>query len=175
MSKDDGDMPVKKAGSPRWVKSLLVVSLGLNLLVVGVVAGAFFKHRKYPELDRHAPETRMILDLGLGPFMNAFAPDQRRDLGRTLRRELGNPDMSRTELAGELTTLLDVLRATPFDLSAFEKVIDRQRVRLNARSTAGRAVLLEAVAAMPDAERARFADRLERSLRRAVNNVRRGG
>ena len=156
--------------SPLWMRITLAVSLALNLLVAGVVAGAFIAGP-----DRHptrptggTPEVRMMRELGFGPFLNAFEPDQNRELGRLIRREVGSLAMNREALREELSAMVTTLRRTPYDPAAFSAVMERQRQRMNARTEAAMNVVLKAIAEASDADRAAFADRLERSLQRAL-------
>jgi hypothetical protein len=58
------------------------------------------------------------------------------------------------------------LRADPFDAEALRNVVANQGDRMAARLALGQDLILARIAAMTPAERAAFADRLERRLER---------
>jgi len=147
--------PAGKAG--RGIRIALGISVALNLLVAGLVAGAVLRDG--------GPRDRMVRDLDLGPFTEAFRPEDRDALRREfIARMPGMRDM-RQEMRGDFGALLDVLRAEPFDLDAARAILDRQRGRMQERVDLGQALIVDRLAAMSAEERAAFADRLERRLR----------
>ncbi len=161
------------ARSPLWMRITLAVSLALNLLVVGVIAGAFIAglDKRTSRPSGGTPEVRMMREMGFGPFLNAFNADQNRELGRLIRQEVGSLAMNRDALRQELATMVSTLRSTPYDHAAFSAVMERQRQRMNARTEAALSVVLKAIGEASDADRIAFADRLERSLRRAMERA----
>lgn len=170
--------PEKRAPStakPKaWVKVLLVVSLGINLLIVGLIFGAFLHGRDIlHERGTIPPEARIMREMGLGPFLGAFPPEQRRQLGRSLREHIGSNQVNRADLAAELAKILQTIRADPYEHSALAAVFDRQKTRIADRAAVGRDVLLEAILAMSTEERATFASRMQRSMQRDLENFRR--
>ena len=151
----------------RWMAVALAVSLALNLLVAGVFLGV----RLNPPAKTADParlDARLLRDLGLGPFMNAFPPQARRQMARRIRSEIGTLNDGRQALVAELDEMLVLMRTDPFDAEALAQVIERQKQRLNARTDIGREIVLEAITEMTPEERRAFADRLERVLQRAL-------
>lgn len=145
----------KKTG--RLQRGILVISLALNLLVVGAVAGMVFKG---------GPGGPQRIDLTVGPLTRAMDGD-RRDAVRDALRESGAfQRRDRTEIREDMQVLLTTLRADVFDEAAFRDALARQRTRLQS----GQAAILDAVTAqieeMAPEERAAFADRLEAQARR---------
>ena len=60
----------QKPKSPLWVRLLLIGSLGLNLLVLGVVGGAAYNNLR----DGDGDKTRISVD-GPNPFLRAMTRD----------------------------------------------------------------------------------------------------
>lgn len=156
MPKDD---PVTQApaASPRWMRVLLVVSLALNLLIAGAVAGTVL---------RGGPSPVAVRDVGIGPFAAALSPEDR----ATLRREFMARSMAdgttRRERREEMRTLLAALRADPFDPGALQASLSRLADRVAGRMDLGLTLIEERVIALSEADRLAFADRLEREMRR---------
>ena len=163
---NDPTKPTGRHGLP-WLRIVLVVSLALNLLVVGMVAGAWLRHDR-SDAVRHGS----LRDLGYGPFGEALSVEDRRDLARDLTGKARDLQANRSRIRQEFQAMLDALRTSPFDAETFEAVTTRQQERLAERQAIGRRVLLDRIEAMTDAERSVYADRLERSLRRTVRDRR---
>ena len=153
-----------KAEAPRtrgWVRVLLFVSLALNILVIGVVAGGALFGEKW---KRHQMAVR--LESAGGPLVLALDRDERRAIERKLRRahrqNVINPPRHREEMRG----LLADIRAEPFDAQAVEARLVRLRTIFADRLAFGQTALIEHLAEMPAEDRAAYADRLEKVLRR---------
>ena len=155
----------KPRGFP-WGRIVLFASLALNLLVVGLVAGALLRHDRQ---DGHPP----LRDLGYGPFGAAMSPADMHELGRRMSDHAGDLRSNREELRRQFAEMLAALRAQPFDAGALVALVEQQKTKLAERQVIGQALLLERITAMSDDERAAFADRLERTIRRAARERRR--
>lgn len=154
----------ENAGLRRWPKVLLAVSLVFNFLVIGAVVGANLRHDD--DMRRPAPADReMMRETGFAPFIDALPREARREIGARLRAEAGGMRPDRTALEAEFTAILTSLRAEPFDPAALAGVLAAQQDRVSHRIEAGRRVLVESLAQMSPAERAAFADQLEKRLR----------
>lgn len=142
----------------RKLRIALAVSVALNLLIIGLVAGA--------ALRDGGPRDRMVRDLDFGPFTEALRPEDREGLRRDFIRQA--PDMRdmRRQMREDFATVLAALRAEPFDAEALRDVVANQGERMAARLALGQDLILARIAAMTPAERAAFADRLERRLER---------
>lgn len=153
----------------RWPRVLLALSLTLNLVVIGLVAGAVWRDgrdaRRFPP-----PDHGVMRATGFGPFIDAMPRAARNRMGEALRRREGHFTANRGALAAEWRDMVAILRADPFDPQAFEALLMRQQARADARVKEGRAVLVEQINAMPSAERARFADALEQRFARALEH-----
>lgn len=156
-----GNVPERRA--PRWMSLLLVLSLAVNLLIAGIVIGSVATR------DRDRPGGRPDLagDLGRTPFVAALDRGDRRALARALMREAGPLRESRSELKARFESLLAAIRAEPFDRASVERLIADQRHAAGRRQELGERLLLDYLEGLtPEARRA-YADRLDRSIRRA--------
>jgi len=134
----------------RWVSVLLVVSLALNLLVAGVVLGTVLRFHGGPGAapPKFAPA-----------LFRALPEKDRKALRADLEDEHRRGARNRSEYFKEMG---DALRTVPFDAQAVRQLLDRQ-VRSNAETqSALQQKWLDRVAAMTDAERQAYADRLEK-------------
>lgn len=146
----------------RGVRIALLVSLALNLLVVGAMAGAF--------LRKGGPEARM--DRGPGassygmPYMRALSKDDRRLVGESIRARGLDRKEQRAVRRALFAEGLSALRADPFQPEALRAALEKQV----AAATKGLQVSQEAwfdhVVAMTPQARAAYADRLEEGLNR---------
>lgn len=146
--------------SGRGLRIALAVSLTLNLLVAGLVVGAWLGG------DRDRRPDTALSDIGFGPFIAALPGNERRALGKALIERAGNLRQNREELRRQFDALLGALRAEPFRIEAVQQAIAAQQARLKERAQIGEALLYQRIEAMSPAERAAFADALEHGLRR---------
>ena len=145
----------KNTGAPRWMKVTLVLSLALNLLVAGMVGGAVLRHGLRP--DGHHPPGRTHIGRA---YVQALERADRRTLWREM--QAGRPDGG---AQADPDAVLRALRATPYDPDALRDIMARQRQAGLARLRRGQRLLQERLAAMNDAERAAYADRLQELVR----------
>ncbi len=157
----------------RGMRILLFVSLALNLLVVGVVAGIAVNGPPGPPGGGRGSSNQ---DPAL-PYTRALEEDQRRDLRRQLRRDVMRDRQEMRALRDDIFAgyqeALSVLRSSPYDSDALEAALVRQAdhgAELRAR---GQALLGAYIAEMSAEERAAYADRLEAELSRATRRLKR--
>jgi len=144
----------------KGVRIALIVSLALNLLVVGVIGGAMLSGDRW----QHRGPPRMQA-MG-GPLTRALAPDDRRALAREMRAAHHDRAWSRQRLREDFTGLVADLQATPFDPQAVEARLARIQDGVDERIGKGQAMLVARLARMDDAERAAYAERLQVELQR---------
>lgn len=151
---------VAKAGMRGWVRGLFILSLTLNLLVVGVVAGGMIGHAK--RMPRAA-----IGEISMGPFNEAFSHEDREALRRAA--EADGRDFREMRRAGraDFERLIAALRAEPWDEAEVRAAIEGHRARTIERMQIGERLMLGRLGAMQPEQRRAFADRLERGMRRA--------
>lgn len=150
--------PVPAAKVGKGLRIALGVSVAVNLLILGLVAGALLRDG--------GPRERLVRDLDFGPFTEALSPEDRDALRRAYVAR--SPDLGgmRQEMRTDLEAFLAALRAEPFDPAALVRVMENQQGRMARRIELGQDLLLERLTAMDGREREAFAERLERRLRR---------
>lgn len=148
----------KMPGAPRWMKVLLVVSLALNLLVVGAVVGAAVtgagKWR-----GPGGPG-------GAGALTHALSEADRKALRRQMVRTFMTERDGRAAYRENMAELLVLLRAPEYDAAAVTERIAHVRTTFEARFQAGQTLLVDRLGDMSADERAAYADRLEAVLQR---------
>lgn len=151
-----------RSRAPLWMRVTLALSLGVNLLIAGVVLGAALgRDRDGGPADR----LRAARDLAPPPFVMALEPHDRRELIGAFR-EAAPKRQSRRELRARLQEVLTELRADSFDPAAMTALLSDQRSRAGARQTAGAEAFVAHLTTMSAEERRAYADRLEAVLRR---------
>ncbi|MEM6384959.1 MAG: periplasmic heavy metal sensor [Pseudomonadota bacterium] len=153
-----------KAPKPRrWLMPALFVSVAVNLLIAGLVAGAFLS----PDGPRHknGENQRAIRGVLGEPFFQALPKQERAAM---VMQMIGNRDefrRGREELRTGVENFLNALRAETFDRTAAERLLNEQRRAANQRQDLGEVLLLDRLEAMSAAERSAYADALEKRLR----------
>lgn len=158
--------PPKATPSRPWLKALFVVSLALNLLVLGLVAGANWGNKRDHGFNPRGPNKGAVRDLGYAPLVGALDRKDRREIGKHLRDHSGSFEENRARLAQEFQTMLSLLRAEPFDADALRAQMEQQSKRMLERVTLARNTLVDRLAQMSEQERLEFADRVEKSMRK---------
>lgn len=138
----------------RWLHLLLIVSLGLNLVMIGLALGAVLRFQG-PEGIRAAPRSP-------GLALYHALPDRDRALMRRAMRNTG--DRSRH---AEMDDIVTALQALPFNPDALESVLLRQASGREQATQAVQKLWIERVTAMTDKERTDYARKLARISRRA--------
>lgn len=157
---------IPKKPSRLW-RIVLVVSLALNLAVVGLVVGITASGR----LGDGPPRN---FELNLGPMARALEPQERREIGKALRsdRSLRNFD-----LRGRVDDMVVALQAEPFDAEVLRGLMAEQSHRMQDLQSDAQAALMDQIVDMTPERRAEFADRLrdEMSKERPPRNRSSGG
>ena len=151
-------------GMRGWVKVLLVLSLALNLLVLGLVAGAGWHHYQRGEGWHHGKRSHM--PMGLRLYGRALERGDREALIAAARAEMGEAGAGRRELRAHFSGVVTVLRAEPFSPEALAEALAAQRATAGAYFARGHDLLVAHVAGMSPEARRVFADRLEGRLER---------
>jgi uncharacterized membrane protein len=150
---------VDQSGKQRMSSGLrivLVVSLALNLLVIGAVGGALYR---FGGLGDRAAEA-----VGTGRALYRALPHaERRALRRDLRQALDREALRTARIGPQLDSLL---RAESFDADAVNALLVTQAQALQTGQAVMRAGWLDVVAGMSQAERIAYADRLKEVMSR---------
>ncbi|MBZ4021361.1 hypothetical protein CKO11_02650 [Rhodobacter sp. TJ_12] len=150
-----------------WVKLVFILSLVLNFLVIGVVVGGTIGHlRGEPpprvlDRDRDRPDA-----LSFGPLGGAFTREDRIEMRSAAEGQGRDLGALRAQMQSDFARLDAALRAQPYDEAALHAVLTEMRTRTLERIEMGEQVMLARIAAMSDAERAAFADRMRRGVER---------
>lgn len=146
--------PVPPARPRRGLRLVLFASLALNLLVVGLVAGAALRWYNSP-----------FREIGRDPMMQVFgaAPSAN---DRTAWRERA-PERGADRLA-RLQELSAALRADEFRIEAVAVLLAAERAAMVERIESRHAGFLERLDGLSPEQRAAFADRLDRIAARAA-------
>lgn len=149
-----------KSGN-RGMRLLLAASLGVNLLVAGIFAGAHFSGK--PERSGAQRDHR---SLPLGPYGRAFSKEDRAELRKAFGGRKDWFAKSRSQMRAFGQEMVTAMRAEPFDAGAVEDILNRQGALQTQFQTEGRTLLVDRITAMTADQRAAFAEKLEKGLKR---------
>lgn len=159
-------MDDNKPRSGRRVRIALGLSVALNLLVLGLVAGAILAGGPNGH-DRGKLKDRRNTNAAIGIYGHALEKSDRRAIGQRMRAERDSEGENiRTQL-GEMTReAAVVLKHEPFDEGAFLKLLQDQQGVIKGRSDQMQEVLVEHLGAMSSQQRQDYAARLHEILER---------
>lgn len=147
-------------GMRLWVRILLVVSLAFNLLVFGAVAGMAIKGGPW----EHAHSPRQVVDAAVGPLTRALTKEDRRAIGRQIRKEGRADGLTRRAHREALERMLVLLQSTPFDSEAFGAELAGSVTGLQTRMSRASETLVLHLSQMSDADRAAYAERVKDAM-----------
>ena len=147
----------------RWLVPALLVSLAINLLIVGIVVGFAISPKGPKNTERVSGHARSIIG---APFVRALPKEDRQALVKAIGAERGRLRENRAALRARFEALLIALRADPFDAVAISQLLQDQRSVAIRRQRIGENLLVERLSAMSPDERAAYAERLAHALRR---------
>jgi uncharacterized membrane protein len=142
----------------RRLKIVLAVSLALNLLFIGLMAGAFYRHGGKDAAP--APSLRSYAT----PYVRALPRAQRAALNKALRAENILPNKAQRRAFYQ--DVLAALRADTFDPASITAAMAAQREAVTGAQAGAQMVWLTLVSEMTAAERSAYADALEERLKR---------
>lgn len=144
----------------RWA---LIVSLGINLVVIGTAIGVVTRFGAH--FDRPSP---------VGPaslYVRALSHDSRRALGREMRQ--GGSDggardhkHNREIFQQGYIAVIEILRAPTLDQDALRRVLSDQAQFSQQRLDRARGALVQHIGSMTQADRRAYADTLEVMINR---------
>ncbi|SEL10077.1 Heavy-metal resistance [Roseovarius azorensis] len=149
------DTPDTAGRMKPWMRGLLIVSLALNILVLGLAGGWVLRHGGV-----HGGHPSR-LDMAGGPLTRALSDEDRREIGRRMRQAYREGQGAHGGMRASFDALVADLRAVPFEPERVAARMREQREGFAARFEMGQQVLLEHLAQMSDAERAAYADRVQ--------------
>jgi uncharacterized membrane protein len=157
-------LPAPKPPRRRGLKIALVLSLAVNLMLIGLLAGGAMRAARLDEVAGGRPDLRALW---------RAMPDELRDQLRETARDSGlagahmRPDReARRDRAAMLNAALaSALRAEPFDTQGFASLLAGDRDAAARRIDAAHQVLAGQIQALSAADRAALAARFEANLR----------
>ncbi|MGD1885146.1 MAG: periplasmic heavy metal sensor [Paracoccaceae bacterium] len=153
------DGAAQKKGTPLWVKIGFGLSLALNLMIVGLVAG--FILRGGP------PSGGPVGASYAAPYVKALSREDRRKIFRAVRRDgAERPVSSRRERRARYDEMVVAIRAEPFVPGGVQAILETQRTEGLTVQSRMQAAWLEHLHQMTSADRQAYADRLEETLAR---------
>lgn len=157
--------PVDTKRPGRGLKIALILSLGLNFLIIGTIAG-FVAVGKSRWEQSGPPVMRAI---GLGPILPALDGEDRQALFSSIRDNRDRLAEGGRSFGRSVRGFTESLRAEPFDRAAAEAALLAQRDHGAAMQAEGHALLLDQIEGMSAEARAALADRIEQRLRRSLD------
>ena len=148
---------------PRWLKAVFALSLAANLAVVGLVAGAALRDDRSGRSRHKAPPPPAAAEAIGAVMYRSLDRDSRRVLRDLADGQYGNIVERRI---AELNALLEVIRSEPLDVPVLRARIDAQTAAINEFRGAMLEVWIAELQQMSRAERAAFADKVERHVAR---------
>ncbi|MEO1639585.1 MAG: periplasmic heavy metal sensor [Pseudomonadota bacterium] len=149
-------MPEKKPKPSRLWRVVLVISLALNLAVVGIVVGAVSSGR----VGDGPPRS---FDIGQGPIVRAMLPRERLQVARSLRQDRVIRDL---DFRGRITSMIAVLSEDTLDEAALRALMAEQAERMVIAQEAGQDAFVSVIVSMTPERRAAFAAQLQEELSR---------
>ncbi|MEJ6745601.1 MAG: periplasmic heavy metal sensor [Yoonia sp.] len=147
-------MDSEKSKPRSLLRTVLVVSLALNVAVIGAVVGLTLSGRSHA-----GPPQRMSFEFGaLGRVLDR---DDRRAISEAMRRNGPRP-LSRDAVKLQLGAIAEALRAEPFDPDTLTGLIAELRNRSTRVQQNAQTAFVAHLTAMSADERATLADKLER-------------
>ena len=140
-----------------WMKYTLLASLGVNLVIVGLVAG-FFLRVGPPAAER---PTREAGALGLGLYVGAMDKENRRLLSESIRGRSAEFSTGRAVIQRHRKALAEALVAEPFDIERVREELAKQSATIGGNIAAGHVILLERIEKMDAEARQNMAKRLK--------------
>lgn len=164
--KETENSPPSAPRTRRWVRATLIASLALNLMILGVIGGAVLGNWGGP--SRATPG-----EAAYGPYARALSDEDRAALRLEMRAAAPRLRENRTVVRQGFRDLLDALRAEPYAPSRVAAILEAQETRVRDHGQIWRGLMLQRLDTMTPEDRAAFADRLEKVLRRGPSRDRR--
>lgn len=155
----DHDIP-KAPRIKLWLRVVLFVSLALNLAVIGVVAGAIWRHGD-DDKRRGARADRVSL-----AYIRALSDADKRAIRDTMRAKMPDRADRRAQVRDSFDPVLSALRRDTVDRAVLADLFQAQFSKAEEGQRLARGAMLDRLAAMPASERRAFADRVEQELER---------
>ncbi|RMH48675.1 MAG: periplasmic heavy metal sensor [Alphaproteobacteria bacterium] len=140
-----------RPASPRRLRIALAVSLAVNLLVIGTLAGLLLRHG-----PPRGPDTFPVF--GLRHVLRSLPEEDRaplREAATALQAEIAP---LRAQLRADRDRMAELIRTEPFDAEALRALLARQQDRLDKAAAIAADRIVATLAGLSPEARARFAE-----------------
>lgn len=157
----DGSTPKPRSRTPRWIWPVLVLSLGANLAMAGIVAGRAMRSADVdPELGRYYSRVLSAL------------PEERRPAARAVLLAEGSPLEARQEFRGKLMNATEAvsraLTAEPFDADALRGALAARMDVFRTRFTGRQERMIALAETLSMEERGLLAEEMQNRVERRM-------
>ncbi len=147
----------KRAVKPgRIWRSVLIISLALNMIFIGIVLSAAVS-------GRFGKEKQRSFDFGIGPIASALTEEERRAISRQVRDSGVQRDFNPR---GDMERASVMLRADPFVPEDLLELLTGHNFRMNELQSTAQAVLVEQIVEMSPERRLQLADEIMANIDR---------
>ncbi|KAB7615378.1 periplasmic heavy metal sensor [Amylibacter sp. SFDW26] len=137
-----------------WMKYLLIVSLGANLVIAGLIIGA--------KASGHGPMKGSHMNHGMRAFVSAMPESKRSEVRAYFKKNRSKMRAGGEAMHQTRIEIQNILAAQPFDPEALNTVFTQQRSRVTSVTKDAQAALVKIITDMTDVERAEFAENLKK-------------
>ncbi len=142
-----------KQGKP-WMKILLVISLGMNLAVVGLVIGA--------KISGHGPRGMSHANgSGMRALMHALPNSKRADVRKYFHENRDKIRAKDDVMRTSLDNIATAITAQPFDANVLNEAFSAQRAHIVTMTENAQQAFVVIIASMTDKERAEYVDNMK--------------
>lgn len=138
-----------------WMKILLIVSLGLNLAVVGLVIGMKVSHHG----SRAIPYSGSA---GMRALMHALPQEKRAEVRKYFHQNHKRKLNKNNAAHGSLDTISAAIKAQPFDAKALDEAFNDQRKHIVSITQNAQQAFVAIIADMTDQERSAYVDNMKK-------------
>lgn len=156
------ETPPTPKGMRLWVRILLVVSLALNLLVIGAVAGIAIKGGPW----KHGGPPGPMAEALIGPLTRALNKEDRRAILRQIRKQGRAEGASPRSHKEALQRMVVMLETAPFDQESFAMDFTSIVEDLQGRMSSATQIYIQHLSDMSDEQRAAYATRVKEAFER---------
>lgn len=150
----------------RAITIALILSLGLNFVIVGVVAGAFLRGDKSPVRIAVTPDLRAAI---------AALPDEGRErIRETMRSAVPDPQSARIGQLNNSRAFATAIRAEPMDRARVEAIFNQRLDADTVLRSSAQGALLDTLEAMSQQQRLDFLNALRQETRSGRSGERDG-
>ncbi|MEL6522967.1 MAG: periplasmic heavy metal sensor [Pseudomonadota bacterium] len=144
-----------KPRAPGWMRIALILSLAVNVLIVGTIAGAVLSGRA---ADRGTAE--QVRQITPGPYSRALPQEYRRAMRQELRDNRQALRQHSRVLRSSFQETVTLLEAETLDMERLEILLTDQRTNLSTLQSHGHTALIAVIGQMSVADRQSYAQRL---------------